>query len=516
MGNLQPLGTRRDVLVALAIVLALACTTLSCLLTLRVYPFTDLPCHLAEATIHKYARDPASLLSHYFRDDITLLKPTVAHAVILSLFPSVESGARVLYGAYVIAVPTLILLLLVLCRGDPWLAILSITLLYNYNVTWGFTGFTLAIPVFLLFLAINIRLLDRPTFLSGLSAAVVLVLLYWTHLLLFLFALLCYMVSEIVQHKYRSRPKRAVTLLPTIPGLVLLVTWVLSSEGVRGRSIVWDLKKYYLHEYLGTLAYRAQHLFNNHYQLAPGLRGQILAAFFTLGLFAPLLLAVRPRISSAMMASAARRMVVISTGCALFCFLVLPSGLPGQGILFQRYTVILGLGVVVVLGCLVQTRYRWVVRAWALLLATVYCGLWCQYFADFGAFVRPFDKSFLYDEGIASKTMGAIIDDACFRGRRVLPHLDNYHIVWNRGIAPTKIVNYRFGLVRMRDGMELPYYQAWIGEDTDIQKLIEEYATCDYLLVHGSRPYKAVVTTGGRVLIRQGNGWALFRSWGTK
>jgi len=127
-------------------------------ISLHTLPFTDLPNHLAEATILKYSANPRSPLAQFYSASrLSLIQPSIGHAVFCSWFPSVEIGNRVLYVAYCIAIPIIMLTIARQCEGNRILAFLSVLMIWNFSALWGFSGFTIGIPLVLLSLTLHVR-----------------------------------------------------------------------------------------------------------------------------------------------------------------------------------------------------------------------------------------------------------------------------------------------------------------------------------------------------------------------
>jgi len=71
-----------------------------------------------------------------------------------------------------------------------------------------------------------------------------------------------------------------------------------------------------------------------------------------------------------------------------------------------------------------------------------------------------------------------------YRDMSAYLHFPNYYIIWKRGIAVTKIVDYRFGAVRRRVPPDmLPPYNEWIGRTG---RYDGRYNRIDYLLFRGN------------------------------
>ncbi len=163
--------------------------------TQRLYPFTDLPNHLAAATISRYYDDPSNRFAEFYALD-RFLKPNVFHQSFcgLPLFPSVEAANRAFLCLYVLLLPLSVLLVIKRMGGNRWFAFLSFLLLYNYNASWGFVGFIFALPLVLISLLVSTGFIERPTPLRGFASAGLLAALFFVHALAALFSVLLYIV----------------------------------------------------------------------------------------------------------------------------------------------------------------------------------------------------------------------------------------------------------------------------------------------------------------------------------
>ncbi|MCX8042751.1 MAG: hypothetical protein N3B18_01330, partial [Desulfobacterota bacterium] len=117
----------------------------------RLYPFLDMPNHLALATIYRYFNSPGNAFSTYFRLDL-FLQPNIFHLLLCgsNIFPSVEYANRVFFCLYFVLFAGAAVLILRRLGGNMWYALLVPLLFYNCNVSYGFVGCPIAIPVVLL------------------------------------------------------------------------------------------------------------------------------------------------------------------------------------------------------------------------------------------------------------------------------------------------------------------------------------------------------------------------------
>jgi hypothetical protein len=80
--------------------------------------------------------------------------------------------------------------------------------------------------------------------------------------------------------------------------------------------------------------------------------------------------------------------------------------------------------------------------------------------------------------------------------------------VWKKGIAASKIIDYRFGVVRrVASESALPFYQELIA---DHYKPQPQYAKVDYLLVRGTAPVARDVNLENFSLWHTAGPWKLF------
>ena len=78
--------------------------------------------------------------------------------------------------------------------------------------------------------------------------------------------------------------------------------------------------------------------------------------------------------------------------------------------------------------------------------------------------------------------MAGLIYSVSYRGWPVYIHFNSYYMIWNKGITPTSIVGYRFGVVRRKVGRdELPGNLEWIKKSGYDGR----YKGMDYILVRG-------------------------------
>jgi len=473
----------------------------------RLYPFVDLPSHLTNAAVIRHYDEPDNRFREYF-DYSLLSRPNVAYYFFVSLpiWSSAEVGNRVFYILYALLFPLAALVVIRRLGGNPWFALLSFLLLYNFNVGWGFTGFTMSLPVLMLLFA---WLRDDPArfpFSRQLLLSLIFLLIFCIHAIAFLFAAGLFGFLLLWRHPREPKIwlKQAVLLLPT---LAFMVPWwtvhpLDENEMGMGHFFVF----YYSGPYWQTIFKRLGFLVFDNYFLFPRHAGYLVAAVFALGIIFPLARAFRRR-RGGPLDERARPAVVLAIYAAL-CFFLLPGYLPGHWALFQRLSVWLMLSLIFLGSVLYREREpRGMVVAF-IVLALAHFALWADYHRAFAEETKDFTPE-LFPAGEPEKVLSAFITDREFRGRPIYMHFQNYYLIWRRGVVPSQLFDYRFKIVwRKSEGPPLPTY-------IDFEQWLEyppgSYDDLDYLLVRGQPPAAAASTMKLFTPVRQAGKWALYR-----
>ena len=248
-------GTGSKTLAVAFTLLVLAHLTL--VSTQRLYPFTDLPNHLAEATIHRDYGDAQNSFDEFYAIDVAF-RPNTFHILFggLRIFPGAEAANRALFGLYVVLLPCSVLLLLRRLGGNEWFSLLSFPLLYNFNISWGFIGFAYAIPFVLLLLWLAAGDSEKRSSLRWLGVAVLFVIIYLMHALAVVFALLVFVTFTIWRHR-RSARAAVANMSAALPvGAVLLVWWRVLAPHT-DVSTLDHLLSYYRERYVTVITHRA-------------------------------------------------------------------------------------------------------------------------------------------------------------------------------------------------------------------------------------------------------------------
>ena len=108
------------------------------------------------------------------------------------IFPSVDFANKVFYVLYAVLFFGRSMLLIARCGGNQWYCLLAFLLLYNINVCYGFTGFTIAVPAILFLLYLIVNYIEQRSTLAAIMIAVLLPGIFFMHAMAFLFAVMVY------------------------------------------------------------------------------------------------------------------------------------------------------------------------------------------------------------------------------------------------------------------------------------------------------------------------------------
>ena len=160
------------------------------ILNQRIYPFVDMPSHLAAATIFRYYNEPTNQFEKYYSIDM-FPKPNIFYILFCSLkiFPSVEFANKIFLCIYAILLPLSVLLIIKKMKGNLWFSLLSFLFLYNFNLGWGFVNFIISIPFILLFIYFLIDYHHKKDIKGKVILTVFFLFLFLLHALAALFSL---------------------------------------------------------------------------------------------------------------------------------------------------------------------------------------------------------------------------------------------------------------------------------------------------------------------------------------
>jgi hypothetical protein len=394
-------------------------------------------------------------------------------------------------------------------NGNPWYGLLAILFTYNYNVTFGFVGFAISLPILILLFYATLVYCKKEKMYLNIAIAVLLVLLFLMHAQNALMGLVIY--GAMMAYRYRSSFKKMMAhiLIVPLPLIVMIFTWWFTRAHEDEKSTLDYLMTYYASEYFQTFILRFRIAVFDNFQLQEGLPGLLISSVFSACIFIPLIW-LRPwtRWTSASLSAEtiyAGIFFLINLGCYLFA----PDRLPGQSPLYQRFCTLAILSFIIIGSILISRVHLPWLKYFVGTITVVYTFLWFEYIFSFNRENRNFNSELFAGIEAPSKLAGLIYDND-FRGRKTYIHFPNYYIIWKRGITASKIIDYRFGVVRrVAAESELPFYEESIGDNYRHQP---QYAIVDYLLVRGDAPVEDDLNLQNFSFVREARPWKLYKN----
>jgi len=480
--------------------------------SIRLYPFLDTPNHLAMATIYRYYGQTANHFSDYYLIE-TILKPNVFHLFFCGtkLFPSVEFANKVFYCFYVLLFPIAVLLVIRRLNGNPWFGLLSFLYLYNYSVTFGFAGFTIAIPFIFLLFYFYLDYLECARAFNTAMIAGLLLLIFFMHALAALFSLLLFFACCLYEnrHSLGTFVKKSAVTVPAL--LLIFYWWTGDSRKFGEESLFNSLIAYYRDEYFSTFLMRGELLFYDNYTLYGGIPGYVIGSFFSLVLIALTLFFWWSRNKGPLLSDKQKKHIVyagIFVVCASLCFLFMPFKLPGYSFLFERFSALFFVALIVAGSLLGHMKIQRRMKVAVCLLCLMHFILWADYYRDFEHENRSFTEDF-FPAGAQGKKMGGLIYDCEFRKRHIYENFTDYYIAWKQGIATTRVIDDRsFPVIRKAEKDLLPKYLGWISKHHN--EYTGNYASMDYILVRGNLPDRVKQYFVNFRLMKSNGKWLLY------
>ncbi len=475
-------------------------------------PFIDLPNHLAEATIYRYYGEPGNLFSTYYQL-VPWYFPNQFHIWFcsLSIFPTVEIGNKAFYVLYTTLLPLSVYLIVRELKGNLWISLLSFTLVFGYNVTYGFSGYTISIPVIFFLFYVMLVDFERNSLLLKLIIAMLLILLFTMHAQVALFGALIYGACSL----YRCRKSFAglsLAVVVTLPLVFLVVNWWLQKGADPEQSTLAYILNYYSSTFFRDFPPRLGLVAYEHFPLREGLAGKGLALMITAFLVLPAIVKGKAFWHNLLNNFKKEHNVFVGiffviTFC---CFFLLPNELPGQSPISQRFSIFFWL-VFVLFVSIYLPRFQFkFMLIYTVSVVSLYTILWAEYFVAFNKENKNFNKE--YFAGINNdQKMSALIFDYTFRGRSAYMHFQNYFITWQKGISSTKIIDYRFGVINRKvDKSILPEHYDWSFQQKGFLDTLP-YNEVDILLVKGEYPTREDHLESFSLLSKE-NSWELYKN----
>jgi hypothetical protein len=457
----------------------------------NLLPFWDLPNHLAEATIFKFYNSPNNQFSEYY-SLVPWYFPNMFHIWVcnLPIFPSVEIGNKFFFLLYYILLPTSIYLVVKQLKGNTWYALLAFVYLYGYNVSFGFVGYTISIPLLFYIFYFILKDIETPSLLFKIYQAVLLLVIFFMHAQSAMLALLILGFSYL----YACR-KNLLALWPhiltTVPVVIIMGIWWVA-RGSTQEAIPEEVSEHFFNKYFIEFYEKlGLPVFDNHV-LFEGALGLGVALILFLLVFAPLLAAYTNFKSKGLKYLTLNQNIYITIFLVItfLCYLILPNDLPGQSPISHRFSTILLLAALIT-GSLYIPKLKKGGRVYILNVLVLHLGLWGHYLVQFNILNQEFNPT-LFAGLDNTKRLSGIILNNDYRGRALQTHFQNYYITWNQGIASTMAIDFRFGLVRRKAPFtKLPEHYEWYKYNaSELGTVLDtcNYQLVDYILTKGDNP----------------------------
>jgi hypothetical protein len=322
-----------------------------------------------------------------------------------------------------------------------------------------------------------------------------LVTVYFLHAMMALFCLL--MVFSFIVYRYRKNFfKLVLNSLYLVPlGLLVVYWWFFIQNAAESStsfksadsSTLAYMKVYYATEFIQNYAWRVMFLFSDNYQLFAKKPGYITGVLLSFIILVPFLIlfykyafSKEGRRSLVTYFTSDDKLIYILLFLAVtfFCYFLLPIRIPGQEPLFERFGTIL-LFALLFLGSRIKEVNHKIFAYAACLVALTHLLLWTQYFRQFDQDNKEFAEILPQDN---TKVLSYMNYDPAYRGRMVYDAFQNYFIAKKKGISTSKIIDYRFGMIRRKESGGLPF-QGHMYYNENPRGAIQK---ADYLLIRGT------------------------------
>ena len=385
-------------------------------------------------------------------------------------------------------------------KGNEWFSLFSFFFLYNHNVHWGFSDYIMSIPIFLFYLLVLIKYFETNKIIFAVSMGLMLILLFFSHFQTAIFGLVT-VFTFVIFKKVKDYRFILKTLFFLMPVVILMIFAYKSNSNNTDPGLFSFLINYYSKDYFIQFPERIKNFFviDNFYFFIKS-PGAIFAFIISLIILVPLIIQsgyiktqiikvlrqirtiqpikdIREENSNYLMQSYLFPLLFIS----FICYLFLPDNIPGQCIIYERFTVFIYLFLIVLIGIIYKSK---IFNLSGLMIIAIpllaYFTVVSFYFYDFQDATKNFTKE-IFPDSSENKVLAGIILDNEFRGRPLYIHFPMYNTVWKNGIT-TGLVDYRYGFIKRKaDKNILPGYNEFLYED---YKYHNEYDNVDYILVH--------------------------------
>ncbi|MDC3962883.1 hypothetical protein KEG38_54225 [Polyangium jinanense] len=211
----------------------------------RYAPMTDLPFHAAQTGALRHFFDP----SYHLRDQFELhplavpyMSSYVIGALFMFLVPA-HVAVKIAAVAMLALLPAGLAVLFHGMKKSPLLGLAGLPFAWSHLTHWGFLNFVGALGLFAMAIGVTLLLLDAPSRRRQITLSAILVLLFFTHVFRFPFAIAGVVAAAVVMYPATGRFRPI--LAPLVPPLVLFAVWTRVRPAAIGGPI--DLSQFDTH-----------------------------------------------------------------------------------------------------------------------------------------------------------------------------------------------------------------------------------------------------------------------------
>lgn len=202
----------------------------------------DLPLHASQVALLRNLHDPGFPFAGLFW--VNWFTPYLfGYVLVYGLTPlfGIVTACKIVVALSVAALPVATAVLMRETGADCYWALLTLPAMYGFSYNWGFLNFLVATPIGLLFLAFFMRHIRKPTVRSAAGVALLSIVLFFSHALIYLFFGFIACVYALLETG--SLRKAVVTVSPIAAALPLTVLWYLrtKSDPAAQDPVFWDL-----------------------------------------------------------------------------------------------------------------------------------------------------------------------------------------------------------------------------------------------------------------------------------
>ncbi len=309
-----------------------------------------------------------------------------------------------------------------------------------------------------------------------------LLIILFIHLQTALFSLVIYILVSFfyLDKNYKHQIPKLIIIF-----IFIVLIYVIYSLDSSNLNLTQYLINYYTTKYfkLSNLLSRLQIIsINDNYHWGEEPIGTIISIIINLILFLPLIIIIfiRKKLKIRLNKNDFGGSVIkISILFSLILYFLLPSDIPEQNFIFQRFTIFIWLGLIALFSRFIFdikyfSKYK-IILIFSLILFQI---MVFEYFISFQKECKNFTPDFFKEIKQSERVYGLFFDSE-YRGRPIFIHFHNYFTIWNKGISGG-IVDYRFSLIKRKtDINKLPAYNPWAG---NLEQYNNEYSDVEYIL----------------------------------